>query len=456
MKCFPCLISDDSSKKIITNLSSPPKISNSIKPTLYQNNDKNDLITKILMNNKNIYSPKYGNQMNIPNSLLIPSPTINQQISNGFSKHASEVSETSKRYTSSYRKQMVNTLRQIPKRELIDDNIFNNYDCHLNINMINKNNLTNLMINTYKNNEKLNKTKNLKKNINININFIVKYNKYLSYTSDNLTYNTLSQTSSPKNKKSKFHKKFRTINCHSQTPKKYDVYRKKKLNLIYSPNSRVNNSKTQTINLKIKNHSLNKNFSSEFSEKPKTKIFPYRVQSPKYIDLYKNKILSPKNKKSNYKAYSSSLFNLNNYPSKKINPFLSHEEIIVRTHRSIFGDFENQSKFLNYDSSNISNSYKIECFKLENKGNKYNKINIKLKNSINNCNVKKIPFNKKNTRNENNNILKNTEKLKIKNVNKLKKDKNLLSLTCKCNSKGEKNRNVSLKNKKYIRNIIIK
>ena len=456
MKCFPCLLPENSSKKLISNLASPIKISDTNASKRYQNiSNKNDLITKILLNNKNIYSPKFEYKMSIDNkTFLEASPQINKQFPKRYSKNGSEVSETNKRYTSSYRKLMVNTLRQIPKREPIDDNIFNNYYYFFNFNMIKKNKLTNLMFNTYKNNEKLNKRKNKKKNINININFIIKYNKYLSYINDIPVYNTLSSTSSSKNKKSKknqLRKKFHTINCHSQSPKKYDICTKKNSNLINSSINRINNLKSSAVNLKKKQRCLNKNFSVEFPEKSKIKILAYKIQSPKYIGFYKNKIQSPKNRKSDLEACSSYILNLNNCSSTKINPFLNYEEILARTHKNMFGETENKQKLQNNDSNNTNNT---QYLNLENKNNIFNKDSLKLKKNHINSNLMKIKIGKKNNHNENKIILGNAEKMKNKNVKKLKEEKNILSLTFTYKSKEGKNPNVSLKNN--IRNVIIK
>ena len=75
------------------------------------------------------------------------------------------------------------------------------------------------------------------------------------------------------------------------------------------------------------------------------------------------------------------------------------------------------------------------------------------KNHIN-SNLMKIKIGKKNNHNENKIILGNAEKMKNKNVKKLKEEKNILSLTFTYKSKEGKNSNVSLKNN--IRNVIIK
>ena len=454
MKCFPCLLADDSSKRVIESLASPTKIPESKQKMQHQNMiSKKDIITRILMDNQNIYYPKFGDQVNSSSKTIIEITPNIPKSPRRISKQSSDISESNKRYTSSYRKQMVNTLRQIPNRRITNESIFTNYGPYSQLNMKHKNDLTNLTTNIYKNNEILNNKKNAKKNININMNLVLNSDRYLSYINNNQTFNTVSYDNSPIKQKINIYNKLEKINRFSKTQKKINILTKYNYILHTSPTIEINTTKSQYS--KKQYLSLNKNLLTEFLEKTKQKVNSYKTRSTKHMGLYQVRNFFPKIKKNNY-MFCQSLIHLNSNSLEKINPFLSPKETLVRTHTNISSDFNNiSSKFRNYDLNTNINLTENKINNISNKKNQFNKANNKLKNRKKSQNLEKVGTGKIKIQIENSNTVKNSEKMKTKFIKKLENEKKLLLAFIYMNKNGKKGK-VHTKNKVRIKNNIKK
>ena len=144
------------------------------------------IINKIEKNNSNPQIKNYDSPQNsyITNGL---SSSLNKSISEGNS-------EANQRYSSTYRKKMVSTLKQIPNKEIIENSIFyENQNDNLEKNILtnnlyngkkrNKILISNIILNSYK----MSNTVKNKKQIRLNEIQNLKYKKNLRY----LTINTL-------------------------------------------------------------------------------------------------------------------------------------------------------------------------------------------------------------------------------------------------------------------------